>query len=559
MSGEEGSALVIGALSVFLLAIMAAFALDLGALRNERAAGQLSVDAAAASAVVYVAEGNGIKACETALAYMALNTARASAFAGADCSSFPTTCDDTTLPAITSGTEGEMTVTIAYPVPDSSVYMDAGAIGAGAQAVVAADGDQCQRIAVAANVERGTFFARIVGVGQQTTAVHAVARATGGNDDEGTVALLLLERTECDVLSAAGNGGVTVGSVVDVDTGETLPGRIALDTSATVSCGAALKTSGGNAAIIADGPPGCATELAGDPGKGCGRLQVYGATGLGCFPPVCSNGGSIAPLPTVLRQRITRAPVDHRYNCKSIYPASYDIDGCQEDDPASVDQLELNIGASGTPVGWQQYTAAGYPCDVQSDTVLPPGSWHVDCADLRVKADLVFRGGVVFDGDVSISADGRLAVNTVPPGLTPNSEAAVAFFRDGVVSKTGQGSLIFEHALVYLSSGVEFKMAGGSGSFIWTAPVAGPFEDLALWSESTKRVKLAGQANTVMDGVFFAPLAEIRFSGNGAQQQVAAQLISLKLSADGNGALTLKPKQDRSVDLIVTTVSELIR
>ena len=102
-------------------------------------------------------------------------------------------------------------------------------------------------------------------------------------------------------------------------------------------------------------------------------------------------------------------------------------------------------------------------------------------------------------------------------------------------------------------------MAGGSGSFIWTAPVAGPFEDLALWSESTKRVKLAGQASTVMDGVFFAPLAEIRYSGNGSQQQVAAQLISLKLSADGNGALTLKPKQDRSVDLIVTTVSELIR
>ncbi|MGI9647639.1 MAG: hypothetical protein ACR2OI_03895, partial [Acidimicrobiia bacterium] len=110
-----------------------------------------------------------------------------------------------------------------------------------------------------------------------------------------------------------------------------------------------------------------------------------------------------------------------------------------------------------------------------------------------------------------------------------------------------------------LSPGVEFKMTGGDGSFIWTAPTTGNYEDLALWSESAEEVKLAGQANTIMEGVFFAPLAEINYTGNGSQQQVGAQLISKKLSAGGNGTLKLKPTPSRSVELIIPVASELIR
>ncbi len=558
-STEEGAAAIIIAVGVVVLAIVAAVALDLGALRNARSAAQTAVDAAATSAVIHLAEGNGVDACQTALAYAALNIRGADALAGADCSAFPSTCDDATPAATTSASGSDLTVTITYPVPNSSAFMDAGAIGAGTQAVILADGDKCQRIAVGATVHRETFFARVIGFDVQTTQLHAVARAVGGNERDGMVALLLLERDECDVLSTGGNGGVRVASVIDPDSGDILPGQIALDTSATASCGSAIITSGSGATILASGPPGCGTEQAGSPGVGCGRIQVYGATGTGCVPPICSNGGVVAPLPTVLSQRITRAPVDHRFNCKNAYPASYDIEGCQEGDPPYIDQLQSNIGISGTPAGWQQYTAAGYPCNVQSDTVLPPGNWHVDCSKLSVNADLVFGGAVVFDDDVSILADGRLAINALPPGLTPNSDAAVAFFRDGVVSKQGQGSLIFKNTLVYLSNGVTFKMAGGSGSFVWTAPLAGPFEDLALWSDSAERVKLAGQANTEMEGVFFAPLAEIAYSGNGTQQQVSAQLVSLKLSADGNGALTLKPIPSRSVDLTLVVVSALIR
>lgn len=556
---DGGAALIISAIGVLVLALLAALALDLGALRNERSAGQKAVDAAATSAVFDVGDNDPVAACETALAYMALNVPNAASFAGADCNVLPPTCDDTTPAATTSGSAGEVTVTITYPVPDSSSYMEAGAIGAGAQTILAADGEPCQRIAVAASIERETFFARLMGIDTQTTEVHAVAKVISGKDRQATVALLLLEQTECGVLTANGNGGIAVGSVLDPETGDLLPGQIALDTSATESCGSAMSTSGGNASIIADGPPGCPGELAGLSGVGCGETRVFGASGPGCSPPICSNSGVIAPLPTSMSRRITREPLDHLFNCKTSYPAGLGIDGCLEGNPAHMDQLIANIGSSGTPAGWSRYTNAGHSCNLLSDTILPQGNWHIDCPSLSVKAQLVIRGGVVFDGDVSITSDGLLAVNASPPAFNPEANSVVAFFRDGAISKAGQGALIFEHTLVYLSPGVEFKMTGGDGTFVWTAPITGSFEDLALWSDSTQDIKLAGQANTDMEGVFFAPLAEITYTGNGSQQQVGAQLISLKLSAGGNGALKLKPTPGRSVELIIPVASELIR
>jgi hypothetical protein len=555
---ENGAALIISAVGVLVLALLAALALDLGALRNERSAGQKAVDAAATSAVFDVGDNDPVAACETALAYMALNVPNAASFAGTNCNVLPPTCDATTPAATTSGTAGEVTVTITYPVPDTSVYMDAGAIGAGTQTVVAADGEQCQRIAVAATIERETFFARMMGIDTQTTEVHAVAKVISGKDRQSTVALLLLERTECDVLTANGNGGISVGSVVDPETGELLPGQIALDTSATESCGSAMITSGSNASIIADGPPGCPGELAGLPGAGCGETRVFGASGPGCSPPICSSSGTVAPPPTSMSGRITREPLDHLYNCKDTYPAGLGIDGCLDGNPAHIDQLIASLGSSGTPSSWSRYTNAGHSCNLLSDTILV-GNWHIDCPSLSVKAQLVIRGGAVFDGDVSITSDGLLAINASPPAFTPEANSVVAFFRNGEISKAGQGALIFEHTVVYLSPGVAFKMTGGDGTFVWTAPITGNFEDLALWSDSSEQVKLAGQANTDMEGVFFAPLAEINYTGNGSQQQVGAQLISLKLSAGGNGALKLKPTPGRSVELIIPLGSELIR
>ena len=80
-------------------------------------------------------------------------------------------------------------------------------------------------------------------------------------------------------------------------------------------------------------------------------------------------------------------------------------------------------------------------------------------------------------------------------------------------------------------------MAGGTGSLIWIAPDSGDFDDLALWSDSPLTHYWAGQANLIMKGVFFTPLATGEYSGTGGQNQTKAQWIADKLVARGQGIL----------------------
>ena len=139
---------------------------------------------------------------------------------------------------------------------------------------------------------------------------------------------------------------------------------------------------------------------------------------------------------------------------------------------------------------------------------------------------MIFQGGdVIFDGDVSVASGGLLAINTDPSGAFPYGPAtppAVAYFRDGNLSKAGGASLLVYNTTVYLSETSSVGMQGGTGTVAWTAPNGGPFDDLAMWSESAASHGFAGQASLELGGAFFAPWARIAYSGNGAQQQVEA-------------------------------------
>lgn len=62
-----------------------------------------------------------------------------------------------------------------------------------------------------------------------------------------------------------------------------------------------------------------------------------------------------------------------------------------------------------------------------------------------------------------------------------------------------------------------------------------------------------------MEGAFFAPWARIIYSGNGAQQQVAAQFISRTLISAGQGLLVVRPNFDRAVLFPADPNTQLIR
>jgi hypothetical protein len=102
-------------------------------------------------------------------------------------------------------------------------------------------------------------------------------------------------------------------------------------------------------------------------------------------------------------------------------------------------------------------------------------------------------------------------------------------------------------------------MSGGTGSLTWIAPDSGDFDDLALWSDSPLLHEWAGQANLVMEGVFFSPCAQAEYAGTSGQNQTKAQWIAYRLHARGHGVLAIRPDVDRAVPFIGVPETTLIR
>jgi hypothetical protein len=263
-----------------------------------------------------------------------------------------------------------------------------------------------------------------------------------------------------------------------------------------------------------------------------------------------------------MTRQLTRAQIDHEYNCWPNYispplgldwavPAltaanEQDIAGCTDGGPAHIYELIDQVDENGSVAGFQNWSAdLGHPCDVPSSNTagIPvSGNVRIDCPVFTVRGSVTITGGnVVFDNDVIVTA----GTVSNPTRLTIQNAAASpgwVFFRDGVLNKNGSAHLAFENAAVYMSKDAGVAMSGGSGSLTWIAPNTGPFDDLALWSDSAAVHQWAGQANLVMEGVFFSPWALADYAGTAGQNQTDAQWVADKLVARGQGQLIVTPK-----------------
>ncbi len=580
---EDGAVLLTLALSLTVLLAVAALVLDLGLVRMNRSTSQIAADAAATAAAIEVAESDGRTGCEVAVGYLEVNLPNVTTLSGTDCQPFPTSCDETTAPVSTTGASGNWAATITYPVPDASPLLDPSAIGAGSQNVVADDGSPCERFGVSITSTHQHLFAVVLGAAQQSTVVSAVARSEVATGEDVALNLLVLERYACNAITASGSGGGTGGIAVDpvlnTDSGELDPGFIASDSDGSLGCAGdgVLDVNGANAFIRADGPAGCASQTGtrsgpgGLPiGEGCGETRILAPGTPGCNFPACTSSGTVAPAPAALSRRVTRAPVDHRYNCKASYPfpAGWEIEGCAEPAAPNIDNIVGAYGNSGTtPTGFTRWTATGRSCTIAgppgTTITVPLGDWRIDCPAFSIKRNVIFQGGnVIFDGDVVLESSGVLAINSDTSGgfpFSPATNAAVVYMRNGTMRKAGGASLIMHETMAYFASASQLTVQGGNGSFIWSAPTTGAFEDLAMWSESGTTNDLAGQANLELEGVFFAPWARIAYRGNGVQQQVEAQFIARTLSSEGQGLLIVQPDYERAVLFPDTPETRLIR
>ena len=370
-----------------------------------------------------------------------------------------------------------------------------------------------------------------------------------------------------------------------------LTGVAASDSDGSDGCAGSdgvIDIDGSNAVLRADGPEGCSNQTGTHlvsgltAGEGCGKIKTLAPGTPGCNFPACTSGGGNPPNPdpTALNARLTRAPIDHRYNCKPDYatvpPAiswatsaltvanGQDIRGCAKAAAPHIDDLIQAVGETGMPAGFQSWTAAGYPCTIEgppsTTTLVPQGNWYVDCAAFVNKRTIVFQGGnVVFAGSVDVESSATLAINATPVTFAPVDPEAWVFLRSGAFKKGGDAVLIMNNTMLYATKNAHLEMAGGSGALRWVAPDQGDFDDLALWGDSATTHLWAGQADLTLEGVFFTPLAQAEYAGTSGQNQIHAQFVAYRLHARGQGFLVVAPGLGRTVEFPLPPESMLIR
>lgn len=354
----------------------------------------------------------------------------------------------------------------------------------------------------------------------------------------------------------------------------TNPGVIALD-SDTSLCGSSV-------ALYADNNSGIFAL----PGSG----SPQGLINLFSMPPHAAQCGSkdcdqsqvgmnrqIWPQPTPQLRRATRAPVDHRYNCKKNYPnyLSIPIQDCRNatTQVPNTDQLRQAVGITGkgtynagAPIGFQTFTnIAGAQCNLKQNLEIYGNVW-INCANnngLRLNSvTLKIHGNVILNGDI-VSNSGSIFV-VEPLGAGPLPELRATTFSSSCVSPSTQyaallvqrtagngldvsGTVQLKHTAV-IQNGCCLKFNAGATPN-WSAPEEGPFHGLALWSEYCTSSTMTGGTNMSVSGTFFAPDAVFTISGNDEGTQQDAQFIAYRMRVTGGGSLKLSPNPRTAVTL----------
>jgi hypothetical protein len=586
-------------LGVFMMA--AALAVDMGSLYFARNATQSVADMAAAAgglALEPTAGGTASDGCQAAWEYTVTNLRDVPNNAPSPCATvaWPTDCSATTAPVTVNGTITDGSgdplyrISITHPVPDGDPAMDA-------RLTEPIDGDQCQRIGVSVERVNNLFFGGFMG-GSDPIAVSSVsvARAQASETGGDLVALVVLERTNCGALTTDGQGHVIVEAVdVEVDDGTVVevPGVITTDSDGSGSCGGStpyvIHSSGNNvnnfivAEGTADGAPGLIFSHA---------LQGANAFRSHEPPPRCGpNNPSLTanrpvqPCPTS-GNRLTRERIDHRYNCKPSYSGlgtnHPGIRPCPAAGPDTdhIDRLRSALGGT-TPPANGAFISGTYDvwptnpsdCSLNSavDIDLGPGNWFINCPNqggaggpnygFRMQNDSAnFSAGpgeIVFAGGVNIQG-GTFTIGD-------DSEQSIMYVRrstsnQGHFAKSAHGVITLRNTFVYIHEG-RLDVGAGSPPLTWVAPDDEdfPFDDLALWSDSTNQHELGGGAVLDIEGTFFTPNATpFRFRGQAAQAQTRAQFVTWRLEFAGQGGLRMQPDPERSTPFPIQGV-RLIR
>ncbi len=549
---DVGAYLVLYALLAVGFFTMAAIVLDIAALRQGRRADRTAADLAVTAGVTELAVNDPssfVGACDAAWGYVVANKTEAQgAVTPPDCpATFPTNtaCTAFTAPRTATGTLGPLTIEITNPVPDGSSLMKAetqgGDIDQSPNAAV--DGGPCERIGVRIVRTRTFLFAQIAGALGGSTDVHSVARALTASSTTEVPAVLALEPTDCSALvTDPGGGRLRLGTgaqagiaLVDSDGSTCAPG------THTIEAGA----SGDAAGRIVAFPSGSMT----------GQIRSYAlgrATFANAYDPAAVASGRLSPQPTPALTRTGRALIDNRYRCGTCGPGGN-----------AIGQLEANRSA-GMPGGSVLYTG---PCTLTPPGIVLAGVDHlyVDCPDFVVDTDVTFLGtSLTINGNLRLQAGACFAVNDASCGGAGITSQDADVFVRGDISKDVKGQALLPRTFVYATGsmqiGVDPDTSVGNSTLSWTAPTAGPYEDLLFWSEASTQMILGEQKNVTLEGSFVAPNAPLALNPRNGGGGVTApmQVITRSVRISGDGTYRLQPAPDRATGSLTRQV-RLIR
>jgi len=638
---ERGAALVLSALVLVTLLLIAGLVVDVALVRTDRQQNKSAADVAVTAGLRrlelggYPAPFRGV--CE-ALNYLTANDAELAGMTGSITygNGTPITGDpcSTTSPqwqhlcvpnspdtwAKYHGTaqSGRLVVDIksGYLMSDGDFNDEPpGATDDGSSTL-----GGCDNVAVIISETEQPSFARAAFGGLMGSRVRSVGRITQSFDIRAVIALLLLERNDCNALSINGTN-----AAIEVMGYNHHPGIIHSDSIGNgdncnnqVLNGVAV-TTGGSLPYSGPGILADSAETGSPPEPG--HVSVAALAGLvGAVPSRAAT-----PCPSTVKGASLDPAIPYTCVTGSTRKGRINVDVLYRSRIAAL-QADAAAKTSGSaPDGFTPYNN----CNAVPAVVTAQKVW-INCNNFNNAVIFTASGAqIIFNGALSGSQDmtfvepayvyvgngvsrtgGTMNVNT---GALPT--CAERFVADRtkttkfVVARgsfsTGGGSTLHLCGTTVLmgdstsgggscpnvpaipaTNGVNpydncfngYISLSGGGSLDWTAPnvtstpmewdksasqpYLDDFEDLAFWTESSSNSNsLSGGGSNNMVGVFFLPNANsFHITGNGGQVILSnAQFIVRKLVMGGNGVLKMRPNPDDAISVPYFSNFELVR
>lgn len=355
-----------------------------------------------------------------------------------------------------------------------------------------------------------SFFGRIFGRETATVTTSAVAarEQTSANSNS----LVALHPDQCAAGKTHGNGTVTIDPVVNPETGTDYNGGYVHVNSTCNN-----------------------TTFDNSCGNGSGAFKQGGNAGTQIIAPMiyvngtCEQSGGTVASPVTEGAGVT---VDPMANLRGPRQEDYPPGHCPK--------------KQGSMMVYEQSTPTSDGCKwSQKDTTvtLTPGvywgGWDFSGQNVTIR----LQPGVYIIAGGGISIKGTAEINSTPaaiggdPDPTADPARVLIYSTDNTVDGTCASS---SDARCIQGA---IAMAGQASLRIWGLD-SGPWKGLLLWQDKHGRnpgapINLAGQGVLNLAGTIYAPLADVKITGNGDAlgTRLAVQVISYTWDIGGNGNL----------------------